>query len=438
MFYDYDLTMGNPPVLVSDFPQNVLNISDYYKIADYNNRNHGIIDNDFFEWALNEKIEYNAICWFLNDFSGINDLNLKYLIDSLYKKYTIYCDESNNCLKFRFKDSNGKLNVDWHNDFVLGGVIFEGNAEPFDIDDLFASFKLQKTEKDVKLKSIAKYNGENINRLLDIIKSDKIFNVLSTIFNKEIYIHWSTQSILYYAIVDIVDSVLEAPIMINEIKNILYVYAQSDLDNFLALLAQYNYPNINNSDIKNFCSDFIKWIESLEINEPEEDFAFELLRQGIKTSLRNNCLLFLQNNKDKLLIDGFAPLYALRLSNFPNSIIYFDKCNEVEMVIEKYIKIYCNKKPIYDFLESENNRWIQLSDIISGLIGALLAFINANNEERIGDFIKTFDNTQRKNIKTLMSLIKRSSLKNKYFDHMSCNFQQRDRIDFLMNFSQYL
>ena len=123
------------------------------------------------KWALKNGVLYEAVLWFVKDFSEQTDQELLWLIDAYFCPYTIYCDESSNAIKFRFKDETGKLNVDWRNDFVLAGIAYEGDTPPFDIDELFASFKLQKTVTDAKLGNIAKYNGDDVNRFVDILKS---------------------------------------------------------------------------------------------------------------------------------------------------------------------------------------------------------------------------------------------------------------------------
>ena len=114
------------------------------------------------------------------------------------------------------------MNVDWRNDFVLAGVAYEGDTLPFNIDELFASFKLQKTVTDAKLGNIAKYKGNDVNRFVDILKSPKVTLFLNALWNSNTYIHWSTQSLLYFALVDIVDSMMDIPYMLNEMKNVLY------------------------------------------------------------------------------------------------------------------------------------------------------------------------------------------------------------------------
>lgn len=439
MLLEYDFSFANGPLFSQQFPNHIADRTSLLQIAEYNNRRHGIIDNDFLKWALKNGISYEAVLWFVKDFSAQTDQELLWLIDAYFCPYTIYCDESSNAIKFRFKDETGKLNVDWRNDFVLAGIAYEGDTPPFDIDELFASFKLQKTVTDAKLKNIADYNGENVNRFVDILKSKKVNLFLNALWNSSTYIHWSTQSLLYFALVDIVDSVMDIPYMLNEIKNILYKYVRLDLDYFLEYLARYSYPNIKTDKVKDFCKEFISWIESIEPSSPQEDICLELLRQGAKSSKKSGNLLYLTENRDNLLIENFVPIYASRLGEFPSSTIHFDKCAMAEENIDGFANIFCDvKKPTYDFLISTENKWIQLCDFVSGMIAAFLAFVNENDIDEISTAIKAFDEIQKHNLKLLMRLIRKSADKNKYFDHMSCNYEQGERIRCLISIADNL
>lgn len=434
MLFQYEFTFANRPLTKSDFPTDVCLHADIEKVANYNNIKHGIIDNDFIEWALRNRISYDAVLWFVKDFSQQNDRNLLWFIDACFCPYIVYCDESSNCVKFRFKDDTGKLNVDWRNDFVLAGVVHDSKIIPFNIDDLFDSLDLQKTVKDAKLKHIADFKGDDPNRFIKILKSPKLKTVLQMLNGKDIYIHWSTQSLLYYALVDIVDSVLEIPFIHDEIKNVLYKYAKNDLGYFSKFLAQFNYPNISKESISNFCSEFVNWIESLVPNTPEEDFLLELLRQGIKSSKNKQDLIFLTDNTNKLLIENFVPMYALRLANFPSGTVYFDKCSIVEENIDTFADIFCDGfKPKHDFLKSHDSKWIQLSDFISGLIAALLAFVNNNDIIDIEKFFNVLDSLQEENLRLLTLLIEKSREKNIYFDHMSRNYEQAEKLSLILN-----
>ena len=433
MLLEYEFSFANGPLFPQQFPNHIADRTSLLQIAKYNNNHHGIIDNAFLKWALQNNISYEAVLWFVKDFSEQTDEELLQLVYAYFCPYTIYCDESSNAIKFRFKDETGKLNVDWRNDFVLAGIAYEGDTPPFDIDELFASFKLQKTVTDAKLGNIAKYNGADVNRFVDILKSKKVNIFLNALWNSDTYIHWSTQSLLYFALVDIVDSMMDIPYMLNEIKNILYKYVRSDLDYFLEFLARYNYPNIKSERIEEFCEEFISWIESIESESQEDEFCLDFLRQGAKSSKKSGDLVYLTDNRDNFLIENFVPIYASRLGEFPSSTIHFDKCGIAEENIDRLANAFCDiKKPTYDFLVSTENKWIQLCDFVSGMIAALLAFVNENDIDEINAATKSFDDTQKQNLKLLMGLIRRSSTKNKYFDHMSCNYEQGGRIRYLI------
>ncbi len=429
-------SFANKPLFWEDIPDRLKKSDNVKKVMNYNNVNKGIITNDFFAWALENVIPYDVIKWFVKDFSCQNNQELYWLIDALFNHYTIYLDESNNCVKFRFKDIKGNTNVKWYNDFVLSGIAIEGNVDSIVLDRLFEKFKLQKNITDVKLKHIANYNGEDGNRFADIMKSKKVSVLLETLLQIDnIYIHWATENLVYFSLVDIVDSVLEVPVIHDGVKNVLYKYAIKDKDFFLSLLAQYDYPNIKKNKIKDFCEEFICWIDSIETYKIEEDFLFELLRQGIKSSRKKNNLLFLHDNTDKLLIENFVSIYAMRIAAFPNSDIHFDRCGIVEDNIKEYVNIFCSSKiASYDFMDSDSNRWIQLSDMVSGIHGALMAYINIHDINGIIKEVSCFNDIQKRNLRMFMKLKKKSCDKNKYFDNMSKNVQQIICIQFLMDY----
>lgn len=428
-----DFSFCNPPLFLEDIPEKLQNLDDINKIMNYNNINKGIITNDFLLWALENDISYDAVSWFIKDFSNQDNKELTDVIDALFNYYTIFFDESNNCVKFRFKDIEGNTNAKWYNDFVLSGIVLERDAEPFDVAELFDKFNLQNNISDVKLKHLASFNGEDRDRFVEILKSNKISVLLDTLLQSDgVYIHWMTENLLYYSLVDIVDSVLEIPFMSDDVKNILYNHAVKDGGVLLNILAQYDYPNIKEDKVSDFCNQIISWIDCLEPQNPGEDFAFELLRQGINTSRKANNLLFLQGNTDKLLIENFVPMYAMRIATFPNSDLYFDKCGIVEDNIDTRTQVFGRSKlPNYEFVDSKNNRWIQLSDMVSGIHGALMAYVNTHDIAEINKDLQNFDEIQKHNLKTFFLLKKKSSQKNRFFDNMSKNIQQIKRIQFL-------
>src|SRR5690606_35392581 len=84
--------------------------------------------------------------------------------------------------------------------FVLGGLLHEG-AVP-DVQPLIDSFKLQKTVKEVKFKHIA------FGDFLDCLKSQKLNLFFRFLKESNLYVHYSSLNILYWSVVDIVDSAI--------------------------------------------------------------------------------------------------------------------------------------------------------------------------------------------------------------------------------------
>lgn len=434
-FLNQDITFGNKPMLQSDIPDYLRDDQDVKRIMSYNNQNKGIIDRSFIIWALENNLSYEAIQWFITDFSNIDDPVLNSIIDSFFYRYIIYMDESNNCVKFKFKCKSGATNANWYNDFVLAGIIFDPSKHDFDIDSLFNDFHIQNNIIDVKLKHLAKYNGEDNKRFIDILKSEKVNLLLKRLLqNESTYIHWSTQNLLYFSLVDLVDTFFSIPVWHNEAKNILYKFALED-QTLLQILAKYNYPNIKDNDYKFFCNDFIDWIESLTTSNPDEDMVLELLRQGAKSVRKSGEMILLKNNIDDVMIESFVSLYALRLANFPNSTIHFDQWGEVENNIEQQKEIFCTTKtPSYDFLDSKKSKWIQLSDMISGLTGAFTAYLNTHNVKEINNDISKLNKIQMESLELFIKLREKSVKKNIYFEHISNNYAQINRIKFLQEY----
>lgn len=426
-------SFGNPPLIITDFPDEFKHDSilkeSLLRIANYNNSHKGIIDDEFIDWAIKNKISYSAIKWFIKDFSLVDDIETLSYIDGVLNKYTIYYDESNNCLKFKFKDHSGKLNTDYTEDFVLAGIVFEGNEPALDVDKLFQELHLQKNIIDVKLKHIIAKDSEKRDKFLAILNSPKIEIVLSHVMQTpNMYIHWSAMNLLYFALVDIVDTNRFVGFFHNEIKNVLYQYARRDEGFLLNLLAEYDYPNIKQEKIRDYCYDMVSWIETLEPDSEEDEFYLEFLCQELKSSGKMGELPLLTDNKSGVLIENFAVEYFLALENFPNSNHIFDEIEEIQTVLNRF---YSNagirsKTPSYKFVNSRDSKWIQLSDIIAGIMGAYFTYGNHHTIAEIDAQVAQFTAQQKRNLKLLNSLMKKSSGHNIFFDHRSNVFSQND------------
>lgn len=438
LFYKQHVCFQNRRLEYKDIPKELKNNNGMREIAGYNDFCHGVITENFFKWALQNNVDYASIQWFIEIFSGQKETRLTHLVNAFFKKYRIFFDETGNCVKFRFKNEDGDTNVKWFNDFVIAGVVYDYNLGEFDIDSLFNRLKLQKNIKEVKLKHLVKYNGQDKNRLLNILKSKKLRIVFQSLNDsKSVFIHWSTENLLYFSLADIVDSVLENDdiVMHDRIKNIIYEYAINNND-FLSTLAKYNYPNIKEENVEDFCEFLLECVDDIKNNNIAENAEDDLLvfKKEIKHVMEHKRLVLLFDNIDKMLIETFVHNYALRIANFPNSELYFDQCAVIEEKIDDIANLLCfYKMPKYEFIDSTSSKWIQLSDIVAGVTGAFMAYINTHNESAIKNDLKQLDEIQKDNLKLYMQLRTKSLMKNIYFDHMSSNSLQGKRILFIQD-----
>lgn len=86
-------------------------------------------------------------------------------LENMDVNYTFYYDETNNGRKFHLAD--GRFNISIDQNFILGGIVYEGQSNDIEPTELFQRLDLQKTINEVKFKHIA--SGDFIN----VLKSKK-------------------------------------------------------------------------------------------------------------------------------------------------------------------------------------------------------------------------------------------------------------------------
>ena len=425
------LNIANRPLTEDEFPsfgnENEEIQHELTLVACYNNAHKGIIETEFIKWALDNTISYRVVHWFIHDFSGVEDEYILCFLDGVFNHYTMYYDESNNCLKFKFKDANGDLNVDYTEDYVLAGVAFEGTEPPMDIDAFFSKLKFQKSISDVKLKHLIGKVPEGSHKFLHALDSAKVESVLIDILSVDnLYIHWSAINLLYHSLVDIVDSVLSVPVYHNEIKNVLFEYAKRDEEYILPLLAQYKYPNIDSDKIKYYCFAMVNWIENIVPDDVEDEFLLEFLRQELKASGKKGDMPFLVDNEDHVLIDGFAADYMSRMGIFQGSTHIFDEISEVQEVLEStpIDGEFLFNRADFRFEKSHDSKWLQLCDVVAGIMASFFTFANRVTVDEIVPIIGNLSEQQKRNLALLHRLMKKSTEKNIFFAQKSNVYSQ--------------
>ena len=191
--------------------------------------------------------------------------------------------------------------------------------------------------------------------------------------------------------------------------------------------------NIFSSDIQelvieDYCFDMVGWIESIVPDNEEDEFLLEFLRQELKASGRKEKLPFLIDNEDHVLIDGFAAAYMSRMGIFQGSTHIFDEISEIQEVLENHPingKHLFNRAD-YHFEKSHNSQWLQLCDIIAGIMASFFTFANRVTVEEFVPIIGILTEQQKRNLALLHRLMKKSIDKNTFFAQKSNVFSQTE------------
>ena len=139
---------------------------------------------------------------------------------------------------------------------------------------------------------------------------------------------------LYYGLVDLVDSLWESQSQvmfsfewIQFLKSELYNFCKENLEECLAILHKYHFPNIDREAKGDFCKEFCEFIQTYNDASSIEGFGIETFRQMLKYAGQNGDLTFLYDNEDDILVEEYYTLYLGRCYIYKKSKHIFD--NEV-------------------------------------------------------------------------------------------------------------
>ncbi len=350
--------------------------------------------------------------------------------------FKMYYDETNNFRKLRLKsylqDRSARLNCETalNHNFILGGIAFEKDLEidPI-VKDLFNKLHLQSSIKELKYKHLA----SRYPSFFKIIESQNVTEFLNWLHDNRICVHYFAVNCFYFSIVDIVDSLDNIDYLTSVLlKSILYQIVINKTDDFLSLLEKYNYPNLQECTLRAFkreLCEFLKlnstsieskqvFLSSCNLNDDEYCYMVKFLVDHITQA---NDLCFLRGNEDKILIYNFAPFYTSRVNDFSDNVHIFDEecqiCGIVSSLASK------EKKINISFIDSRDDRLIQISDVFVGLISAFFYYIdNANLYEVINEK-RSMSRSALNNLRTLLDIVCYSEQMNiKFFNNINSLF----------------
>lgn len=331
------------------------------------------------------------------------------------EEMTFYYDESGNCRKFSLTGTGFNNTDALKGDFVLAGVAHEGVSFDIDVPALYSALDYKEGQKELKFKHLY-HNSEDF---LSFIGSKRATEFLSWLNQSGLYIHYSALNNLYYSLVDIVDSLWETQpqciMYMQEIKGALYDFVIDHQDEVIDILNRHTYPDVKNASA--FCDELCSLIwQYNDDSEYDPGFFLELFRQMMKTAGKLDQMIFVQDNEPFLLIKEYYLFYLERCEIFSKSKHIFDEEQTVQRQLSK-IELYEDGILInnWQFVKSHENIYVQISDLVAGLLRKLFTFLDEKTAAEIISIALRLNDKQVDNFTKLWMLISKSDEKSSLF-----------------------
>ena len=125
--------------------------------------------------------------------------------------------------------------------------------------------------------------------------------------------------------------------------------------------------------------------------------------------------------------------YVDPILKFPKSMHHFDEELSIQDKVIETVSKYGKGVKNFEFVNSKNNTMIQISDLVSGLLGKMFTFINSIPNNAMRRTIRELDDVQIANCIAFNDLRTKSDLRNKgllhsttaigFLDKLNCFFQ---------------
>lgn len=330
----------------------------------------------------------------------------------LDEEYAFFYDETNNIRKFWIRDDG--FNEQPKN-FVLGGIVHKKSEPLTGIDELVRSLHIQKSAKEIKFNQLA------TGSYLGVLNSKKIRTLLEWLIAKGVFIHYANFNILYWSLVDIVDSFWDDPELrqympyVLHVKGELFNLANTDLERLVPILKKYRFPNVQRNASSAFMTEFSGLLESVS-KKPQSDIS-ELVIYMVRKAANLPELPFIVDNEDDVLISNFDSQFLRPLYIYPTSSHTFDNETEVQEALDNTQVEYKGRFVEYSFVDSRDCIETQLSDGICGLLGSHFNFLEEHSVEELIEIKKNLNLAQSQTLSLLSKLIDISDAQSNGFIH---------------------
>jgi hypothetical protein len=349
-------------------------------------------------------------------------------LNKLDEAYTIYYDETNNIRRLHVRADG--LNVREPKCFVVGGIAHHGPARELDIVSLRMALRIQKTANEIKLKHIA------AGAFADLLTAAKLGVFLRWVIDTGLFVHFFALDPLYWSIVDVIDSILtehgDAALFTTnwELKNDLYAVLRCDQNSTVDLFQRYSYPDVGRERRAAFVIELLDLLEARQNILPH--FNYMMLKGVLQIARNLDSLPYLEDETPNVLIDGFGMFFIHR-------IVIFKNCEHI-LDVEEVVRSYISGQTFTDgerrvtnfrFAVSHDEPGIQISDVMTGVLGKLFSFLQETELDELVLWRKNLDPQQERNLGLLRQLLGRSLEENPAFAHYVLSLEDQRRAAFL-------
>lgn len=349
-------------------------------------------------------MDYTEIYEYIKEMLHAQGIDLSYL----ERHETLYYDESGNIKHLIIKGQS--LNADIDSVFVLGGIQAEDSMSTTELKSLLGR------SDDSELKAKDDLKGDFVN----ILRKNNFKQILELILNRNWHIHFNAVQVLYYAFVDIIDSIDGFNDNQMLFKSLLYEVLKADSIKTVNHFKQYKYPNVKNGDKVSFIVGIVHMIEQyigkLPINAPSR-IPLQVLMKRIDDAKQQDELPFIQEEDSHIWVKRFIQFYRHEILKFCKKTLIFDEEKQVHKELDEVeIEIERNTMKNYSFIDSSSNAMIQISDYVVSIIRKYVTFLDRQPEE-IESVINNLDESQRRNFILLNKVLRKSNDYNPIFTH---------------------
>lgn len=317
----------------------------------------------------------------------------------------IYHDETNNIRRLTLTEVG--LNVPENKAFVIAGVALQQTETIAEWAQLRRLLCIQPNAPEIKFEHLAKGSYE------DALGSQKMASFLNWLLDRKMMVHYSALDPLYWSILDIIESLqVDDRLRINpyhmELKTELHNAVLQDASVFMTLLHHFKYPNLLREQVRPFLEAVMDFVND---HVPEDrNMATKVLKQTLRHAahLSGLELAFLHGNQAGELISDFSNHFMHCIYIFKNAAHVFDNESYVEKLMQNIELRDGAHRLNYRFADSKKEEGVQLSDVVTGLIGRHFSYLQDHSLTELMRRRDRYNQTQLTNLANMRKLIDQS------------------------------